>query len=285
MPQSATLFFTDPAGFVAAVPNDGTSRRLVITGHGLLNARLTWVALDTLRLVAGEETLSRIAFITVPDHLILVVLQRGPYPCPIWGDVIVHPGEMLTFGPGSCAHVRTAGPSRWAAVLVPVRSLARYARKTADTMLAGRIRALRWTPPSKSYKILQNLHAAAIRAVEIGRPELISKQAAHGLDQQILEALVECLSGVPIAARTPTMRRLRDVMVRFESLLDTHDHDNLRVADVCLALGISSWTLGRACRSHLGIGPANYLRLRRKQRVRHARDGGMRRAPGIDFYR
>src|SRR5271167_3420786 len=89
VPQSITLFFTDPAHFLAAIPNDGTSRRLVITGHGRFRARLTWIALESLRLVAGGESLSRIAFVTVPDHMILVVLQREPFPAPIWGEIVM----------------------------------------------------------------------------------------------------------------------------------------------------------------------------------------------------
>jgi hypothetical protein len=284
VPQSITLFFTDPAGFVAAIPNDGTSRRLVITGHGQFRARLTWVALHSLRLVAGEESLSRIAFVSVPNHMVLVVLRREPHPAPIWGEIVVKPREILTFGPGARAHVRTEGPCRWATILVPVRDLVRYGTVVAcDTCIAP-YRTRRWLPRAAPARSLHQLHAAAIRAVETGRPELINQEAAHGLDQQIIESLLECLSNGPITERTPVMRRYRDIMVRFEALLEDHDHDNLNATEVSAALSISQWALGRACRIHLGMSAASYLRLRRRQRVRHQRQTGMRRVPGIDLH-
>jgi hypothetical protein len=284
MPQSITALFTSPAGFLAAVPNDGISRRLVITGHGRFRARLTWVALDSLRLVAGDESLARIAFVTVPDHMILVVLRREPYSAPIWGELVTQAGEILTLAPGSRAHLRTAGPCRWATILVPVRDLARYGRRMVGETFAEPIHTHRWVPPREPYRRLRLLHAAAIRAVETGHPELISEEAAHGLDQQIMEALIECLSVGPIAARTPTMRRHRDIVVRFETLLEKHDHDKLTIAEVGAALGITQWTLGSACKIHLGMSAASYLRLRGMQQRHHARRGRARRVSGIDMH-
>jgi AraC-like DNA-binding protein len=278
------LFFTKPAHYVAALPNDGTSRRVLITGHGQFRARLTWIALDSLRVVAGEESLSRIAFVTVPDHMILVVLQREPYPAPIWGEIVMQPGEIVTFGPGSCAHARTNGPCRWATLLVPVRDLAHYGRVMVGKKFSMPIRTQRWLPSRAPGRVLCRLHAAAIRAVETGHPELINQTSGHSLDQQIIEALIGCLSAGPIAAETPTMRRYREIMVRFEALLEKHDHDNLRTTEIGVALGTSQWALSRACRIHLGMTPASYLHLRRMQRVHRARRGGARHVAGIDLH-
>jgi AraC-like DNA-binding protein len=284
VPQSITLLFTDPTGFVAAIPYDETSRHLVITGHGRFRARLTWVALNSLRLVAGEESLARITFVTVPNDMVLVVLRREPYSAPIWGEIVLQAQEMLTFGPGSRAHVRTDGPSRWATVLVPVRDLARYGRRIIGKTFTGPNCTHRWVRPSVSYRNLRYLHTAAIRAVETGHPELISEEAAHGLDQQIMEALVECFSVDPIVAHTPTMRRYCDIMARLEALLDRHYNGRIMIAELGAALGVSPWTLGRACQIHLGISAASYVRLRRMQRRHPAQLGESRGVPGIDLH-
>jgi AraC-like DNA-binding protein len=284
VPQSITLYFTDPAHFVAAIPSDGTSRRLVITGHGQFRARLTWIALNSIRVVAGEESVARIAFVTVPDHMILVVLRRHPYPAPIWGEIVMRAGEIMTFGPGSCAHARSEGPCRGATLLVSVRDLTRYGRMMVGREFAVPVRTQRWGPPREPDSRLRRLHAAAIRAVETGHPELINRESGPGLDQQIVEALIECMSAGPIAADTPTMRRYGATMARFEALLENHDHDNLRAAVISAALGISQWALCRACRMHLGMSPAGYLRLRRMQQVYRARRSGARRVAGIDLH-
>jgi AraC-like DNA-binding protein len=281
VPQSITLFFTEPGHFVTAVPHNGTSRRVLITGHGRFRARLTWIALESLRVVAGEESLPRIAFVTVPQHMILVVLQRKPYPPAIWGEIVMQAGEILTFGPGSSAHARTEGPSRWATLLVPVRDLARFGRAMVGREFVMPTRIQRWLPAKAPGRLLQRLHAATIRAVERGHPELINQESAHGLDQQIIEALIGCVSTGSVVAETPVMRRYREIMFRFEALLEKHDHDNLRAAELGTSLGISQWMLCRACRIHLGMSPSNYLRLRRKQRVHHAKRNGARRVPGL----
>ena len=284
VPQSITLFFTEPAHFVTAIPNDGTSRRVLITGHGQFRARLTWIALHSLRLVAGEESLPRIAFVTVPDHMILIVLQCKPYPPPIWGELVMQAGEILTFGPGSSAHARTEGPCRWATLLVPVRDLVRYGRGMVGKKFGVPTRVQRWLPRKAPEALLRRLHAAAIRAVEKGRPELINQTSAHGLDQQIIEALIGCLSSGSMVAETPMMSRYREIMFRFEGLLENHDHDNLRPAEVRASLGVSEWMLCRACRIHLGMSSSNYLRLRRKQRVHPAKRKGARRVAGVDLH-
>jgi AraC-like DNA-binding protein len=284
LPQSITLFFTDPAHFLAAIPNDGTSRRVLITGHGRFRARLTWIALDSLRVVAGEESLSRIAFVTVPDHMVLIVLQRQPYPAPVWGDITMHAGELVTFGPGSCAHARTDGPCRWATLLVPVRDLARLGRVVVGKTFSVPSGIQRWRPPRAPDIRLRQLHAAAIRAVETGHPELISPEAAHGLDQQMIEVLIECLCSSPTAADTPVARRYREIMAQFEAVIANQDHGNLRTAEICTALGISQWVLCRACQMHLGMSAASYLRLRKKQRVHLVPRSRLRHVARIDLH-
>lgn len=84
MPVSVTSVFTEPHDLAAALAHEG-SRRLVVTGQGQFRARLTRVALDSLRLLAGEESLARIAFVAVPDYMVLValVLSAG---APAAGD-------------------------------------------------------------------------------------------------------------------------------------------------------------------------------------------------------
>src|ERR1039457_6625780 len=118
VPESVTSFFTEPADFAAALENEGGGS-LIITGHGRFRARLTRVALVHLRLLAGEESLSRIAFVTVPDHMILIVLQSGSPPAPFWGGMVMQAGEIIPVAPVSRAYMRTDGPCRWTTILVP----------------------------------------------------------------------------------------------------------------------------------------------------------------------
>jgi hypothetical protein len=165
VPQSATSVFTEPEDFAAALPHGGSSR-FVITGHGHFRARLTRVALGSLCLFAGEEHLSRIAFVTVPNAKILVALGGGAHPAPIWGGLALQTGEILTLGSGSRVHVRTDGRCRWSAILISVRDLARYGRGFVGDTFAVPVGIRLWHPPRTAGRQLRHLHAAAIRAVE-----------------------------------------------------------------------------------------------------------------------
>jgi AraC-like DNA-binding protein len=268
MPISVTSFFTEPDDLAAALAHEG-SRHLVVTGQGRFRARLTRVSLESLRLLAGDESLARIAFVAVPDHMVLVAVSRGTHPVLTCGGIAMQAGEIMTLGPGTCAHIRTDGPSRWSAILAPVRDLARYGRDFTDNTFALPMCIRRWKPPHTAGRHLRHLHASAIRAIESRQGELIGREAAHGLDQQILEDLIECLSNGAVATKTPFMRRHQDIMARFETLLENESDAPPLLAGIAAALGVSPRVLRCCCQMHLGITPAAYLRLRRTQRTHH----------------
>jgi AraC-like DNA-binding protein len=61
-----------------------------------------------------------------------------------------------------------------------------------------------------------------------------------------------------------------DLTIRFEDLLAKLPGDDMRVAEVSLALGVSDRFLRRCCDVQLGMSPLNYLKLRRLQLARCA---------------
>ena len=82
------------------------------------------------------------------------------------------------------------------------------------------------------------------------RPEtLIGAEAAHGLEQQSIHALVECLSTGPAHATPPATLRHQDIVVRFEGLLQAQPERDLRIGEICAALGVSERTRAACARS------------------------------------
>jgi AraC-like DNA-binding protein len=57
--------------------------------------------------------------------------------------------------------------------------------------------------------------------------------------------------------------RHRDIMIRFEDLLTAHFDRQLPTSTICASVGISERTLRVCCAEFLGIGPSQYMRLRR----------------------
>jgi hypothetical protein len=71
MPGSVISLFSELDGFQAALREDDLLN-LLVTGSGQFRTRLTQVKLHRMRLSAGDEYLSRIAFVAMPADTLIV---------------------------------------------------------------------------------------------------------------------------------------------------------------------------------------------------------------------
>ena len=238
MPGSRASVFGEAEDFQAALSADGVAG-LLVTSRGQFRARLTQLTLDGWRLATVEEEQPRIAFVAVPAGMVLVSFPIGEGPSPVWAGVEIRNGEMITLGPGLRLHARTLGLSHWGAIHVPNHQLADYGRVLSG---AGFVvpPVARWRPPPAVVRQLRNLHRAAIRMAEARAGALTDLQAAHGLEQQLLQALIECLADGAEEEKA-TGRRHRDILTRFEALLVAEP--SAGIADICGALGVSQRSL------------------------------------------
>jgi AraC-like DNA-binding protein len=280
MPGSVTSVFSEPTDFEAALRQEGVLG-LLVTGHGEFRARLTQVALHRLRLSAAEEQLARIAFVAVPADMILVSLPIGDRPVPIWGGIGMRAGEITTVGPSQRTHARTDGPSRSGSIWLPAEELARYGSVLIGALFAVPSATRRWRPPAAAGRDLRQLHGAAIRVAETRPEALLGGEAVHGLEQQLIDALVECLSKGSAIEVAPDTREHQDVALRFEALLQTQPSQALRMAEICAALGVPARSLRLSCEEQLGMGPGEYVRRRRMQLVHRALRNGDPDAAGV----
>jgi AraC-like DNA-binding protein len=117
---------------------------------------------------------------------------------------------------------------------------------------------------------LRQLHSAAIGLVEGRTNAFIGGEAARGLEQQLIHALVECLSsGSAIEAAPPTPCR-QDIALGFEALAQAQPERAFRMTEICAALGVSARTLRLSCDEQLGVSPTEYARRRRMQLAHRA---------------
>ena len=268
MPRSTTSGFSDPDEYQAALHDLG-SLSLFVTAPGEFHARLTQVSLRNLRLSVVEENLSRIGFLAVPAEEVLISFSLGDKPAPIWGGIRPRTGEFMTIGPGHRLHVRTEGPSRWGAVWFPAQELANDFHVLTGRALTISPFAQRWHPPAAARRQILHLHAAAIRSAEARSNTIVGEEAAHGMEQQMIEAVVECLSGGRIEEQTPAKYRHQGSMARFEELFRARQEGDLRAEELSAAIGVSDRLLRRHCREELGMSPIGYVRLRALHAVHH----------------
>ncbi len=267
MPGSVTSVFSEPADFEIALHAEGVLS-LLITSPGEFRARLTQIALHRLRLSAVEEELPQIAFAAGPQGMVLVWLTFAGH-APIWGGVEMRAGEIITIGPGERLHARTVGPCRWGAIQVTERDLLQYARILNGGRFVVPPGIARWRPAGRD---LHNLHRASIRSAEARSRGLADIQAAHGLEQQLIHALVECLLPGSADEETPAARRHRNVVAGFEELLQAGSSHH--ISEICAALGVSDRLLRECCKAHLGMSPSGYRHRLRMGQVRRELGGG-----------
>jgi AraC family transcriptional regulator, ethanolamine operon transcriptional activator len=269
MPGSITSAFSEAADFEAAL-REGGCLGLLVTGTGAFRARLTRIALLQLRLSAAEEHLPRILLLAVPPDTILVALPGAGEPAPVLGGISMGPREIMTVGPGERLHMRSYGPYRWGAIWLPVSELVRYGSVMTGSAFAVPSCALRWRLRPAIGRHLRHLHSAAIGFVEGRSDALVDGETAHGLEQQLIEALVQgFVKGSAIEA-PPDTRRHRDLALRFEALLMSAPERAFRMPQIRAAVGVSEQTLRRSCEEQLGMGPIEYARRRRMELVHRA---------------
>ena len=270
---TTTSCFAEPDDFREALRYVGNFD-LYITGGGHFLARLTKVVLHRLVVTAVAEQLPRIGFLGVPPDMVLISFPIGDRPPPIWGGIRPEHGEMMMFGPGHRLHLRTQGPTRWAAIWVPTSMLSEDFYELTGNPLPIAPFAESWRPSRILGSRLQRLHAAAIRAAEVRPETIVDAEAAHGMEQQLFHALVECLSAKPVESQMQSRHRDQEITVRFEDLLQSRGDPARRMDKLLSTLGVSDRHLRRCCADDLGMSPATYMQLRALHRVQDILRGG-----------
>ena len=268
MPESVTAAFSEPEHFDTALRAEGYRSFLVRTPRQF-RTRLTQVTLNDMRFSAAEERVSRVAFVVVPANVLLIMFSIGRARAPICGGMPLSEGEFVTFGPGEQFHARTEGASRWATIRLAANVLSGYSDALVDGAFSILPGTRRWRPSSRGARDIRSLHAAAIR-MAVQHPEvLVDPEAAHGLEQQLLHAVLKCFSELSPEPEVKAVRRHQETMLRFEHLLWRIEGKAPSLTEICAELQVRERHLRMLCADHLGMSPTSYERLRRVWLVHH----------------
>jgi AraC-like DNA-binding protein len=270
MPSSTLSTFCDPDEFESALL-DQVDVDLLVTGQGKFRCRLTQVALNRLYLAVGDEEISRIAFLSMRPNLVLVWWTIDRHSSQIWCGVPTPASQIMTLGPGDRAHARTEGACRWAGVCMPAAVLSFFSQALTGNPFTVPEGANSWSSGHTALRTLRSLHAAAIKTLERRPSEVLTANAIHGLEQQLIHALVECLPEHPTGASSnATRKRSSSMMASFEHACASYVDRMPTLVEICTALDVPERTLRTSCKQYLGMGPMNYIRLRRMNLVRRA---------------
>jgi AraC-like DNA-binding protein len=261
MAQSGTATFANPHDYGAAI---GAARlKLIVTGGGDFSARLTWLNLNHLLLVHGRENLPRIGFFSLSPKRAVVSFPTNTGSNLTYGGFALRFGDLVFHSRGERGHQRTLGESRWGLISLPHEGLAACTKALTGTKIISPTEGRVLRPPRATARRLVRLHSKACRLVET-RIELIANpEVARALEQELLEALVDCLAAGDVSGNSKRQQHHADIMIRFEDALVSYSEAHLNLPSLCSAIGVPERTLRMCSAEVLGMSPTRYHLLRR----------------------
>lgn len=259
-----TEAFTDPDDYRARLASADV--RVVVTGRGPFDTRLSWLDLQHLRLLAIEEKAQRVAFVSLPVSSAAVSFLLVRRASLVWNGVELHRGDIVLHGPGSRFYQRTTGAAQWGLIAISAQTLSHYSRALLGADLPAHLTGLLRSSTHSSAELVR-LHAQAAHLIRM-KPDLLAcPEVARALEQDLIHALVTALGSAVPAPPSRTRSRRSAIMVRFEEALAMRDHAPSLPA-LCAAIGVRERTLRMYCAEFLGCGPIEYARLHRLNRAR-----------------
>ena len=268
MPSSAVHTFTDPDDYAAVFP--ATSADLTITGRGQFIAKVTRIDLHRLWMLRYSDNLPRVKHSTNITGRTIIAFRTQHGPGLFFNGKEMHSGNIKQLGPGQSDNQQSAGLASVGVMSLPVEDMASVAKETAGIELEPTRDGLIVTPPTPAMAKLQRLHAAATYLAE-SAPEIIGHhEAARGLEQALIEAMVACLTTADDAKDRAAQRRHEAILHRFRTALEETPDQALYIPELCKVIGVSGRTLRVCCQEQLGMSPKRYLLLRRMHLARRA---------------
>jgi len=267
MSERGTLTFGDPDGYAAAFGN--TRVNLTILGAGDFSARLTRLKLRHLEMYWCRESLARIAYISLPPERVALSFPIGG-ASPLFGGSALRNGNIVLHSRGERMHQRSSGVCQWGMMLFSEKQLANCGEALTGHPIASPhvSRVLR---PTRAEALgFRRLFRHACHLADIGRNLSGRPEVAKALEQEILCAVVHCLTADDADDIAKTRRRHAAVIVRFEEVLTKHLDWKLNLHALCAEMGVAERTLRVCCAEVLGVSPTRYLLLKRLNRARAA---------------
>jgi AraC-like DNA-binding protein len=198
-----------------------------------------------------------------------ILFRTEPGAAMVVSGLEITPTSIVRLRDAPDYYYRTSGSSSLGTMSLSVEDMASASVMAGldvsllrDTMLA--------TPPAAAMARLRRLYATAGRLAEEA-PEIITNpDAARGLEQTLIEAMVDCLARHEDHGYSVAQGQHAIIMRRFRRLVEEHPEQPLYIPEICNSIRVPGRTLRMVCQEHLGMGPKRYLVLRRMHLARRA---------------
>jgi AraC-like DNA-binding protein len=268
MPSSAVRTFTDPDEYAAAMQHGTVG--LTLTQRGTFSARLYRIELRRLWMQRFSANLGWSARIDYWGGRVAIAFQTRPGPGMTRNGRECDSASITRLSAGESYYLRAPGPPSYGTISVPIDEVVSHGAAVDGCDQTPPKDYLILNPPPSALAKLRQLHEAAGHLAE-NSPEIIaSPDAARGLEQELIEAMLACLSNREPPRKSLAQGQHEIVMRRFSRVVEEHPEQSLYIPEICKAIRVSSRTLQACCHEHLGMGPKHYLVLRRMNLARWA---------------
>jgi AraC-like DNA-binding protein len=266
-PSSAVRTFTDPDEYAASIRGP-TASEITITGRGHFTAKLVRVDMHRLSMRRFSDNLPRTAHsVDSPGHA-HIVFRTHPGPSLRRSGVEMHQSNIIRRGHAESYFQHSEGGASWGSISLTVTDMASVGAALAGCDLTPPKDALSVTPPPAAMARLQHLHAAAGTLAEDAPAVIAHPEAARGLEQALVEAMIGCLGAGEVGEERSALRQHAKIMRRFHRAVEEQPDQALFLPELCTAIGVSERTLRMCCQEQLGVSPKRFLILRRMHLVR-----------------
>lgn len=268
MPSSAVRIFTDPDEYAAGMQQGAVE--LTVNPGGTFTAKLCRIDLHRLWMQRFSANLGWTAHIDYWGGWATIAFQTQPGPSMMRNGRECAYDSVTQLSAGQSYYLRSPGPPSYGTISLPMDEIA-----TLGGAVGGHDQ-----PPPKDCAILnpspsalaklRRLHAAAGNLAERA-PEVIAiPDAARGLEQALMEAMVGCLADREDCQNSVAQGHHEIIMRRFRRVVEENPEQPLYIPEICKEIRVPSRTLRIVCQEHLGMGPKRYLLLRRMHLARRA---------------
>jgi len=279
MPLSEVRTFTDPDEYAAA--HRGAKSELTVIGRGHFTGKLTRIGLHRLGMQRSSDNLPRTAHSVNWNGLALISFRTDFGPSLVHRGVEMQPTNIVRHGEGQVYYQRSSGPASFGGMSLALEDMAAIGEAMAGIDLKPPRDEILVTPQPAAMARLQRLHAAAGHLAEEA-PEIIANpDAARGLEQSLIEAMVGCLADGEVREDSLAQQHHELIMRRFHKVVEENPEQPLYIPEICKAIRVSQRTLLACCQEHLGMAPKRYLLRRRMHLARGALREAGRDAPAV----
>src|SRR6202048_4912033 len=256
MGESDTLSFASPDAYRAAI-TAGTVN-LIVTGGGSFNARLTWLNLGHLHVFRGRENLPRVGFFSLSPAQTFVSFPTKAGAPLTYGGIGLHFGDLVLHSRGERMHQRIDGEGQWGFISLPPEQLAACSKALTGYNIASPPEGRVLRPPRSAARRLLRHHSKICRLAETRHQLIANPEVARALEQELIHALVNCLTVGDAGGHLKKRRHHTDIMGRFEDALAAPGHPHRSLHALCSAIDVPERTLRACCNEFLGMSPTRY---------------------------